>query len=289
MNYYKLLDEKKCVITAGTCGMGFSIASLFVRHGATVAICGRSDDGAKAAKALKEYNPDCFFVKCDMSDLKQVDAFAQTVIEKFGSIDVLVNNVGINRKELVKDITEENYNLIMNTNINSALLLTKKLIPHINKNGSIINTSSMNSIAVSPTTGSYAISKGGLNSFTKVLAAELGKYSIRANAICAGWVATSDIKSSIDALGKDHAYEFLESMQNTAPLISPGKASDIASHALFLASDMSSYITGYIMYSDGAAIRQGHFFNYSDSSDTEDIKKKHYDKILEEFNETVLR
>lgn len=287
MNYDKLLEGKKCVITAGTCGMGFSIASLFVRHGATVAICGRSADGEEAAEALKEYNPDCFFVQCDMSDLKQVEKFANTVIGKFGTIDVIVNNVGINRKELIRDITEENYNLIMNTNINSALLLTKKLIPHINKNGSIINTSSMNAIGVSPTTGSYAISKGGLNSFTKVLAVELGKYSIRANAICAGWVATSDIKSQIDTNGKEKAYEFLDGMQNTAPLISPGKASDIASHALFLASDMSSYITGYIMYSDGASIRQGHYFNYDSPPETAEIRKQHYDKILSEFDQII--
>ena len=287
MNYNKLLEGKKCVISAGTCGMGFSIASLFVKHGATVAICGRATDGEEAAEALREYNPDCFFVQCDMSDLKQVENFANTIIDRFGNIDVIVNNVGINRKELVKDIKEENYNLVMNTNINSALLLTKKLIPYMNKKGSIINTSSMNSIAVSPTTGSYAISKGGINSFTKVLAAELGKYSIRANAICAGWVATSDIKSSIDAIGKENAYEYLEGMQNTAPLISPGKASDVASHALFLASDMSSYITGYIMYSDGASIRQGHYFNYDNPVETTEIKKQHYDKILSEFDEII--
>ena len=287
MNYNRLLEGKKCVITAGSGGMGFSIASLFVQHGATVAICSRKASGEKAAEVLREYSPESFFIPCDMGNIDDVERFADVVLERFGTVDVIVNCVGINKKELVKDITRENYELIMNTNITSALFLTKRLIPYMNKNGAIVNISSMNSIAPSPTTGSYVVSKGGMNSLTKVLALELGKYSIRANAICAGWVATGDIKARIDATNgtEEEAFKILEDMQNTAPLFSPGKASDIANHALFLASDMSSYITGYIMYSDGASIRQGHNFCYEEPENAAPIKEIHYRKILKELKE----
>ena len=290
MNYDKLLENKKCVITSGAHGMGFAIAKLFAKHGAKVAICGHSSSGEKSAEILRQYNPDCFFVKCDMGNLDEVKAFAQKVIEKFGYADVLVNNVGINRKELVKDISEENYNYVMNVNLNSAVLLTKMLIPPMLENnvkGSIINISSMNSIAPSPTTGSYSSSKGGMNSFTKVLAVELGKYSIRANAICPGWVATSYIKKDIEDLGgdEDAAFKVLEELNGSAPLLSPARATDIANHALYLASDMSSYVTGYIMYSDGAAIMQAHTCDFPEPDDALEMRKQYYNTIVEDLNE----
>ena len=145
----------------------------------------------------------------------------------------------------------------------------------------------MNSIAPSPTTGSYASSKGGMNSFTKVLAVELGKYSIRANAICPGWVATTYIKKDIEDLGgdEDAAFKVLEELNGSAPLLSPARATDIANHALYLASDMSSYVTGYIMYSDGAAIMQAHTCDFPEPDDALEMRKQYYNTIVEDLNE----
>lgn len=288
MNYTKLLENKKCVITAGAHGMGFAMARLFVKHGGCVAVCGMSDSGIKSEEILRKDSPDSFFFKCDMGNENDVNAFADEILKRFGAVDVLVNNVGINKRSLIKDIDMEDYEKVGCVNMRSALVLTKRLIPSMieKKGGSIINISSMNSITPTPTTGSYAISKGGMNSFTKVLSVELGKYFIRANAICPGWVATTQIRDMIgEDGGLEKAYEELGTLDGSAPLLSPGMASDIANHVLFLASDMSSFITGNIMYSDGAAIRQARACDFQKPDNEYGERIKYYNSILKEIEE----
>lgn len=280
----QLLKDKKCVITSGAHGLGYEIAKLFSQHGAAVAICGLDESGEESAKELRKYNKSSFFQKCDMSDMEQVEVFANKVIEKFDSVDILVNNVGINIKELVVDIDLVHYDKVQDTNLKSAILLTKIIVKNMlanHINGSIINISSMNALAPSPTTASYCASKGGMNAFTQVLAVELGKYGIRANAICPGWVATSyimkDVQEGIEN-GKTK-FEILEEYNGSSPLIAPARGRDIANHALFFASDMSEYITGFVLKSDGAAVLQAHTCDYPEPPDSVAIRKAYYDTI----------
>ena len=280
----KLLEGKKCVVTSGAHGLGYEIAKLFSMHGASIAICGPSDDGEKSAEEFRTYNKDSFFEKCDMSDINQVEIFADSVIEKFGKVDILVNNVGINIKELIVDINMDNYEKVQTTNLKSSVLLTKKIVKNMLDNGirgSVINISSMNALAPSPTVGSYCASKGGMNAFTQTLAVEVGKYGIRANAICPGWVATTyilkDVKEGLEN-GKS-AFDVLEAYNGSSPLIAPARGRDIANHALFFASDMSSFITGCILKSDGAAIIQAHECEYPQPEDAEEMRREYYDTI----------
>ena len=149
-----------------------------------------------------------------------------------------------------------NYDRLQNTNLKSAIALIGKFVPVMIKNGirgSVVNISSIHSMAPSPITGSYAATKGGMNALTRVLAVETGQYGIRANALCCGWVATTYIYNDLKQLedSREKQYAYLETMKETAPCLSPARAEDIAQHALFLASDMSSFVNGVTLAVDG--------------------------------------
>ncbi len=287
LNYKKLLDGKNCLVTAGAHGMGFAIADLFASHGANVAICGLRESGAHSAEKLKNaYGTDCIFFQCDMGNLDSVAEFADKVLAHFGKVDVLVNNVGINKKGRVEAIDMNEFDTVFNTNYKSALVLIQKLLPKMmeQKSGSIVNISSMNSLAPSPTTGSYASSKGAMNSLTKVLAVEGGKYGIRANVICPGWVATTYMQQEVAEAEGEHPERVLENYNGSSPLIAPARASDMAHAALFLASDMSSYISGITLRADGAAVIQGKECEFCEPEDAYEMRLAYYRDILDEFN-----
>lgn len=283
-----LLEGKNCVITSGAHGMGYSIAKLFAQEGGRVAICGRSPSGEASGRELAQLSPGSFFFQCDMASDEQIAAFADEVIARFGNIDVLVNNVGINKKEKIPEISMDIFDRIHQVNLRSTFLLLKKIIPNMLEHGtggSVIHISSMNALAPSPTTASYSSSKGGVISLSKVLASEVGKYGIRSNVICPGWVATSYIESDVrQALQTGvSVFDVLDSYDGTSPLMAPGRASDIANHALFLASDMSSYITGITLRADGASVMQAHACDFPRPENELALKHRYYETILREY------
>lgn len=288
LNVARLLEGKKCVITAGAHGLGFAIAQVFAHHGAVVAICGRGTNGGPAEQALRAYSGESFFYTCDLSDAAQTKAFGDEVLRRFGVIDVLVNNAGINTRQAVVDIDMDTYERIMTVNLKSALVLMQKFVPAMRQSGrggTIVNVSSMNCLSPSPTTGSYAASKGGLNALTKVLATELGKYGIRVNAVCPGWIATGaigqDVGKALQCGGSAH--NVLEAYNGSSPLMAPARSIDTAHHVLFLASDLSAYITGFVMKSDGAAVMQAHACAFAQPEDAAALRAGHYDGILDDL------
>lgn len=289
-----LLAGKHCVITSGAHGLGYSIARLFAEQGGIVAVCGRSETGTASGEALAAISPGSFFYRCDMADGKQVEAFADEVLSRFGTVDVLVNNVGINKKEKIADIDMETFARIYQVNLTSSILLLKKCIPNMLEQGvrgSVIHISSMNAIAPAPTTGSYSSSKGAVISLSRVLASEVGKYGIRSNVICPGWVATSYIEGDVrQALEEGRSvYEVLDGYDGTSPLMAPGRPSDIANLALFLACDRSSYITGATIRADGASVMQAHACEFPRPERERQLKQDYYDSILREYGIPVQR
>lgn len=290
----KLLEGKNCIITSGAHGLGYSIAQLFAQQGAKVAVCGRSETGVESGRVLAQISPGSFFFRCDMEDTDQVNAFADAVLERFGTVDILVNNVGINKKEKIVDIDMEMFARIYRVNLISSIYLLKKIVPNMLENGirgSIIHIASMNALSPAPTTGSYSSSKGAVISLSRVLASEIGKYGIRSNVICPGWVATSyiggDVLQAVEE-GKS-TYDVLDSYDGTSPLLAPGRPSDIANHALFLASDRSSYITGATIRADGAAVMQAHACEYPRPEREKELKQAYYRSILDEYGIEIQR
>jgi len=283
-----LLEGKNCVITSGAHGLGYSIARLFAEQGGRVAVCGRSATGTESGAKLAAISPGSFFFQCDMAQEHQVMDFADQVIARFGTVDVVVNNVGINKKEKIVDITMEDFHRIYQVNLTSSILLLQKFIPNMLENGtrgSVIHISSMNALAPAPTTGTYSSSKGAVIALSKTLASEVGKYGIRSNVICPGWVATSYIEEDVrQALREGRSpFDVLDSYDGTSPLMAPGRPSDIANHALFLASDLSGYITGATIRSDGAAVIQAHACEFPRPAQEQALKHRYYETILREY------
>lgn len=281
----QLLKGKYCVITSGAHGLGFAIAKLFVSQGATVAVCGRSPSGKVSVEMLKKMNCESFFFQCDLEQEGQVEAFAEEVLKRFGRVDVLVNNAGINKQQRLVDMEMEVYERIQQVNLRSSIQLLKYFVPIMIEqkiHGSIVSISSVNSEVPAPRCTSYAASKGGINAISKVLASELGKYGIRSNVVAPGWIATTTIKQNVEScIQKGYgAEEELEKYYDTSPLMAPSRAWDIAGHVLFLASDLSSYLTGATIHADGGVIVQAHQCSFPEPENYFEKRMKYYDTVF---------
>ena len=244
-----MLKDKVAVITGATRGIGFATAKKFLENGAKVVICGRCQDGIdKAIDLLKKENKDYevigYYPK--LHDTKEVQELFSKVKEKYGKIDILINNAGISSKTPLIDYTEEEYDNIANLNIKSVFTCSKEVVPYLKETkGVILNTSSMVSIYGQPSGVMYPTSKFAVNGLTKSLSRELAPMGIRVNAVAPGITETDMVKN----LPK----EMIEPLIKTIPLGRIGKPEDIANAFLFLASDMASYITGVVLSVDGAA------------------------------------
>jgi len=236
----KLLEGKVAIITGASRGIGKAIAQEFVNQGAKVAFTYLSSD-EKAQAFEKELTSNGGVVKgfkSNASDYNAAQKLVDDVIEKFGTVDILVNNAGITRDTLLMRMSEEQWDEVMNTNLKSAFNLTKAVTkPMLKaKSGSIINMSSVVGVSGNGGQANYAASKAGLIGFTKSIAQELGSRNIRCNAIAPGFIETE----MTDALDQ----KVVEEWRNAIPLKRGGKPEDVAQATVFLASDMSTYITG---------------------------------------------
>ena len=236
-----LLKDKTVLITGASRGIGKGIAELFAKNGANVAFTYASSvDKANAFE--KELN-DNYGIKAkgfqsNAADFAGSQALAEAVIAEFGKVDCLINNAGITRDNLLMKMTEEQWDEVMDTNLKSAFNLTKGMFMHFMKNrsGSIINISSIVGITGNAGQSNYAASKAGMIGFTKSVAKELGSRGVRCNAIAPGFIETE----MTDTLNEDVKKGWI----NTIPLKRGGSTEDVGNACLFLASDMSSYITG---------------------------------------------
>ena len=238
-----LLENKNVIITGGSRGIGKAIAEKFAQNRANLAItCIKmSDEALDLVKNLESLGVKAKAYESDASDFESAIKLAENVFNDFGSIDVLVNNAGITKDNLLLRMSEEDFNDVMKVNMNSVFNNTKAVLRQMlkQKNGSIINLSSVVGVKGNAGQSNYSSSKAAIIGFTKSVALELGSRNIRCNAIAPGFIETEMTK----ALQQDQINEWAESI----PLKRSGKPEDVANTTLFLASDMSSYITGQVM------------------------------------------
>ncbi|WP_299201711.1 3-oxoacyl-[acyl-carrier-protein] reductase [Brumimicrobium sp.] len=236
----KLLEDKVVLITGASRGIGKAIAERCVAEGAKVAFTYLSSE-EKANALIAELTKDGGVVKGFKSNAAEFDA-AQTLVEdvvkEFGTVDVLVNNAGITRDNLLMRMTEEMWDEVINTNLKSAFNLTKAVQRPMLKarKGSIINMSSVVGVSGNAGQSNYAASKAGMIGFTKSIAQELGSRSIRCNAIAPGFIET-EMTEVLDE-------KVVAEWRNSIPLKRGGSPEDVANAVVFLGSDMSTYITG---------------------------------------------
>ena len=244
----KLLQDKVAIITGGSRGIGAAIAKKFGAYGAKVVFTYRSsEDKAKAVESeIIEAGGEALAVKSDASDFNQAEELIKTTLDQFGKIDVLINNAGITRDTLMLRMKEEQWDEVIQTNLKSAFNLTKHVLrPMMKKrSGSIINMSSIVGVTGNAGQANYAASKAGLIGFSKSIAKEVGSRNIRCNVIAPGFIET-DMTHGLDEKTKEYYL-------NNIPMKRLGKSEEIADTCAFLASDMSSYISGQVISVCGA-------------------------------------
>ncbi|HSV10473.1 MAG TPA: 3-oxoacyl-[acyl-carrier-protein] reductase [Hanamia sp.] len=240
----KMLENKVVIITGGSRGIGEAIVLKLAENGAHIAFSYVSSD--EKAKALEEkiqsFGVKAKAYKSNAADFSDCEKMVNDVIKEFGTVDILVNNAGISKDNLLLRMTPEQWDEVMATNLKSVFNMTKQVTRPMMKarKGSIINMSSIIGMRGNAGQSSYAASKAGIIGFTKSIAAELGSRNIRCNAIAPGFVETDMTHYLKEG---EAAKSFLEKI----PLGRFGSAEEIANVTLFLASDMSSYITGQVI------------------------------------------
>lgn len=245
-----MLKNKVAIVTGGTRGIGFAIVKKYLENGASVVLCGSSQETAdKAVKKLKDENVD-FKVEgigLNLNSPEEIKEAFQNVKNKYGKLDILVNNAGISARESIYDYDPVNFEKIIDLNVNSVFYCTQAAAKIMKEQGggNIINTSSMVSIYGQPSGCGYPASKFAINGLTKSLSRELAKDNIRVNAVAPGITKTDMVAALPD--------EIIKPLIATIPLGRIGEPEDVANAFLFLASDMSSYVTGIVLLVDGAA------------------------------------
>lgn len=246
----KLLADKVAIVTGAARGIGEGIALKFAEQGAHVAFTYVSDSSAEKATALQEkltaLGVRAKAYKSNAGDFAACESFVGEVVKEFGSVDICVNNAGISKDNLLLRMTPEQWDDVMNINLKGIFNMTKQVIRPMMKakSGSIINMSSVIGLMGNGGQSSYAASKAGILGFTKSVAKELGSRNIRCNAIAPGFVET-------DMTGYLKEGEQADKYKAGIPLGRFGSAEDIANATLFLASDLSGYITGQVLSVDG--------------------------------------
>jgi len=246
----KLLQDKTVIITGGSRGIGKGIVEIFADHGANVAFTYNSSaDAANAlADEVSKQGVKAKAYQSDAANYEQAQQLIKDVIEDFGNIDVVINNAGITKDNLLMRMGEEDFDKVVEVNLKSVFNMTKAVMKPMLKQrkGSIINMSSVVGVKGNAGQTNYAASKAGIIGFTKSVALELGSRDIRCNAIAPGFIET-------EMTGKlDEAT--VQSWREAIPLKRGGTPEDIANACVFLASDLSAYVTGQTLHVDGGML-----------------------------------
>ena len=246
------LEGKVAIVTGGAQGIGKGIVERYVKENAKVAIFDIDKDMLEATEAeMKSMGGDVMTFTVDVLSKEQIFNAVNAVADKWGHIDILVNDAGICPWADFLEIPEEDWDKVMGINLKGYFLMSQavgRIMSKQKNGGSIIHMSSVNGLAAEAQIAHYNVSKGGINMLTMSMALELAKYNIRVNAICPGFIDTRLNRSDIEN------EEWLKEYLKTIPMGRVGKPSDIASAAFFLASDDSAYITGHLLVVDGGQI-----------------------------------
>ncbi|HBZ89892.1 MAG TPA: 3-oxoacyl-[acyl-carrier-protein] reductase [Lachnospiraceae bacterium] len=242
-----MLNEKVAVITGGSRGIGRCIAKKFAQNHANVALIATKDgeEIRNAAKELSSLGVTAKAYFANVADMDEMENVAASIIKDFGRVDVLVNNAGITKDNLLMSMKRDEIDAVIDVNLKGCMYSTKAFLRNFlkQKSGNVINISSVVGMMGNKGQTNYSASKAGIIGFTKSLAKEYGKKNLRANAIAPGYIETSMTEVLSD--------EVKDAIKKEIVLGRLGKPEDVADLALFLASDMSSYITGEVIKVDG--------------------------------------
>jgi len=254
------LAEKTAVVTGGAAGIGFAICYRLAEAGAAILVADIDTQAAqKASEELKSYGYKSHFTRCDVSREDEVKTMVNTATEQMGGIDILVNNAGIYPRTLLGEMTGDDFEKVVSVNLTGTFLCSRyaseKMIAQ-GRGGCIINIASIEAVHPSSTgMSAYDASKGGVLMLTKSLAVELGRHNIRVNAIAPGGIMTQGAVSRIRGESSEEQEKAqrkeLKAFMARMVLGRMGEADDVARVALFLASDLASYITGDLIVVDG--------------------------------------
>jgi len=248
------LKEKVCIVTGASMGIGEAIAERFAQEGAKVVVNSRSQERAdKTISVLKEKGYDVYAIAADMSNKQSVVKLMEKTVEKFGGIDVLVNNAGVNRIGPSIELSEEDWRTVLDTNLTGTFFGCQEAAKYMQGNGgSIINITSVYGQVCVPMRAAYSSTKFAMNGLTKVLAVEWAEKNIRVNG-----VAPAYIKTPLDETDQEAGGYGDDDVIRRTPLNRFGTTREVADVVLFLASKESSYVTGSIYNVDGGWVAYG--------------------------------
>jgi len=246
----KLLEGKNAIITGGSRGIGKGIAEVFAKHGANIAFTYASSVNAanELEKELSSLGVKAKGYKSNAANYEEAQELIKNVAEEFGAIDIVINNAGITKDNLLMRMTEEDFDAVIDVNLKSVFNMTKAVQRTMLKqrSGSIINMSSVVGVKGNAGQSNYAASKAGIIGFSKSMALELGSRNIRTNVIAPGFIET-EMTEKLDA-------KTVEGWRESIPLKRGGTPEDIANACVFLASDLSSYVTGQVIHVNGGML-----------------------------------
>ena len=246
----KLLESKVAIVTGGSRGIGKAICQSFAENGCDIALTynNSKESAENLADDLNKMGVKAKAYKSDASSFDDSSKLVDDVMSDFGKIDILVNNAGIKKDNLLMRMDKEDFDTVINTNLSSVFNLTKSSIRTFLKqrSGSIINISSVVGVKGNAGQSNYSASKAGIIGFSKSIALELGSRNIRSNVIAPGFIETD----MTDSLSED----VINSWKENIPLKRGGSPSDVGNACVFLASELSSYITGQVLHVDGGML-----------------------------------
>ncbi|WP_409304724.1 SDR family NAD(P)-dependent oxidoreductase [Peribacillus sp. SCS-155] len=249
MNYFTELKEKKVLVVGGSKGIGRDIALAFSRLGSDVVITGRNEeDLSKTTEELRKFNPDCFYLTADIQNVNEIYNMIDSAFSRLGRIDVLINNAGINIPKSVLEVTEEDWDRVLDTNLKGTFFCSQRASKHMIEQriqGKIINIVSQMAFVGYIKRAAYCSSKGGAVQLTKALAIELAEHHIKVNAVAPTFIETDFTKTMFE----DQV--FYKDVISRIPLGTLAKPGDVTGAVIFLASDMANFITGETIRVDG--------------------------------------
>ena len=239
-------NKKVAIVTGGCSGLGLATAKEFTQNGIQTIIVGRDEEKLKVAK--EQLGENCFYKSCDLTDLSSIPPLVENIISEFGQIDILVNNAGINQKKEFQEVTDEEFQKVITTNLCSVFSMSREVVKHMlpRKSGCIINISSMAAQYGLPKVIAYSASKTAIDGLTRAMAVELSPKGIRVNAIAPGFIYSAMTAKALDSDPERKAKVF-----NRTPMGHMGQPEDIGAAAMYLASDAAKYVTGIVLPVDG--------------------------------------